>query len=61
MRLIFYTTSRQALWPTQWVPGPDSLGVWWPGREADDSLPSGVKVKNAWSYTSIFPYMIMAS
>jgi hypothetical protein len=62
--VILSTTSRQALWPTQspiqWVPGPDSLGVWRPGREADDSLLSGGKVKNAWSYTSIFPYMLMA-
>jgi hypothetical protein len=35
------SVSRPALGPTQppiqWVPGPLSLGVKWPGREADNS------------------------
>jgi hypothetical protein len=30
-----------------------TLGVKWPGHEADYSLPSSAKVKNEWSYTSI--------
>jgi hypothetical protein len=29
-----------------------SLGVKWPGREADHSPPSSAEVKNEWSYTS---------
>jgi hypothetical protein len=37
-----------------------SLGVKWPGREADHSLPSDAEVKNAWNYTSIPPYVFMA-
>jgi hypothetical protein len=41
--------------PIQWVPGALSLGVKWPGREADHSFPSRAEVKNAWSYTSTPP------
>jgi hypothetical protein len=41
--------SRTALGPTQppvhWVPGALSLGVKWPGREADHSPPSSAEVK----------------
>ena len=40
--------SRMALGPTQspiqWV-----LGIMWPGSESDNSPPSSVEVKNAWS------------
>jgi hypothetical protein len=46
--------------PIQWVPGALSLGVKWPGREADHSPPSSVGVKNARSYTSISQYAFMA-
>jgi hypothetical protein len=46
---IFTTASRPALGPTQppiqWVPGALSLGVKWPGREADHSPPSSAEVK----------------
>jgi hypothetical protein len=35
--------------------GELSPGVQRPGREADHSLPSSAKVKNAWSYTSTPP------
>jgi hypothetical protein len=38
--------------PIQWVPGAPSLGVKWPGGEADHSLPPSAKVNNAWSYIS---------
>jgi hypothetical protein len=31
--------------PIQWVPGALSLGVKWPGREADHSLPYNAEVK----------------
>jgi hypothetical protein len=48
---LFTTASRPALGPTQlfieWVPGALSLGVKWPGREADHSRPSSAEVKNA--------------
>jgi hypothetical protein len=37
-----------------------SLAVKWTWHEADHSPPSGAKVKNVWSYTSILPYMYMA-
>jgi hypothetical protein len=46
---LFATVSRMALGPTlppiQWVPGDLSLGVKWPGHEADHSPPSSAKVK----------------
>jgi hypothetical protein len=48
---LLTTASRSALGPTQppiqWVPGALSLGVKWPGREADHSPPSRADVKNA--------------
>jgi len=48
---LFTTVSRLALRPTQppiqWVLGALSLGVKWPGHEADHSSPSGAKFKNA--------------
>jgi len=41
--------SRSALGPIQppiqWVPGNLSLGVKWPGHEADHSHPSSAKVR----------------
>jgi hypothetical protein len=44
------TVSRSALGPTQppnqWVLGPLSPGVKWPGHETDHSPPSSAKVKN---------------
>jgi hypothetical protein len=46
---LFTTASRMALGPTQppiqRVPGALSLGVKWPGLEADHSPPSSVEVK----------------
>jgi hypothetical protein len=46
---LFTTASRTALEPTQppirWMPGALSLGVKWPGREADHSPPSSAEVK----------------
>jgi hypothetical protein len=56
---LFITTSRPAPRPTQppiqWVRGTLSLGVKWPGREADHLPPSSTEVKNAWNYTSAPP------
>jgi hypothetical protein len=53
------TESRPFLGPTQppiqWVSRALSLGVKWPGREADHSPPSSAEVKNVWSYTSTPP------
>jgi hypothetical protein len=47
---LFTTSSRPALGPTQppiqWVPGTLSLGVKWPGFEADHSPPSSAEIKN---------------
>jgi hypothetical protein len=41
--------------------GALSLGIKWPGREADHSPPSSAEVKNAWSYTSTpSQYVFMA-
>jgi hypothetical protein len=45
--------------PIQWIPGTLSLGVKWPGHEADRSSPSSTEVKNAWSYTSTPQYVFM--
>jgi hypothetical protein len=46
---LFTTASRTALGPTQppiqWIPGALSLGVKWPGREANYSPPSSANVK----------------
>jgi hypothetical protein len=46
---LFTTASRPALGPTQhhiqWVQGAPSLGVKWPGREANHSPPSSAEVK----------------
>jgi hypothetical protein len=46
---LFDTISRPALRstqpPIQWVPGPPSLGLKRPGREADHSPPSSAEVK----------------
>jgi hypothetical protein len=46
---FFTTASKMALGPTQppipWVLGALSLGVKWPGREADHSPPSSAEVK----------------
>jgi hypothetical protein len=59
---FFTTVSRTTLGPTQspiqWVPGALSLGVKRPGREADYSPPSIVKIKDAWSYTSTPPILL---
>jgi hypothetical protein len=61
---LFTTASRMALGPTQppiqWVPGALSLGVKWPGCEADHSPPSSAEVKNACSYTSTPQYVFTA-
>jgi len=35
------------------------LGVKRPGREAEQSPPSSVEVKNTWSYISIPPHVFM--
>jgi hypothetical protein len=46
---LFNTAFRTALGltqpPIQWVPGTLSLGVKWPGREADHSPQSSAEVK----------------
>jgi hypothetical protein len=55
---LFFTASTQL--PVQWVPGALSLGVKWPGREADNSPPTSSEVKKIWIYTSISPYAFMA-
>jgi hypothetical protein len=56
---LFISTPRQQLGLTQliiqWLPRVKQSGC-----EADNSPPSGVEVKNAWSYTFIPPYVFMA-
>jgi hypothetical protein len=46
---LFITVSRTALGPTQppiqWVPGAHSLGVKWPGHEADHLPQTSAEVK----------------
>jgi len=49
MGIFFTTVSRPALGPTQppiqWVQRAPSVGVKWPGHEADHSSPSSTEVK----------------
>jgi hypothetical protein len=45
--------------PIQWVPWALSPEIKHLEREADHSRPSTAEVKNAWSYTSIPPYVLM--
>jgi hypothetical protein len=58
---LFTTASRTALGPTQppiqRVPGALSLGVKRPGREADNSPPSSVEVKEWVELYLHFPNM----
>jgi hypothetical protein len=57
-------TSTPALGPTQppvqWVTGALSLGIKWPGHEAEHTLPSSAEVKNVWSCISTPPYVFLA-
>jgi hypothetical protein len=57
---LFSVSSKLALEstqpPIQWVPVDLSPGVKRLGREADQSLPTSVKVKKTWNYTST-PHM----
>jgi hypothetical protein len=43
----------------QWVLGAVSLGVKWPGHEADRSSLTSAEVENTRIYTSTFPYIFM--
>jgi hypothetical protein len=56
---LFTITSRIALGltqpPIQWIPGGLSLGVEWPGCEADHSPPSSSKVKECVELYLHFP------
>jgi hypothetical protein len=60
---LLSTSSRPVLEPTklfiQWIPEALSQRIKWPGQEADHSLPTSVKVKNMWIYTSTPPYIFM--
>jgi hypothetical protein len=44
----------------QWLPWALSLGVKWPGREADHLPPASAEIKNTWSYISTPQYVFMA-
>ena len=56
-RNVFSPKPPIRLWlnkhPIHWVLTVLSLGIKWPGREADHSPSSSAEVKNEWSYTSI--------
>jgi len=61
---LFTTTSRPDLGPTNLSKGYWwllSLGINWPGCEADHSPPSSAEVKNAWSNISKHPPLHMTS
>jgi hypothetical protein len=61
---LFCTSFILVLGPTQpaikWVPEALSLGVKWPGREADHSSPTSAEVKKTWIYTSTPRFDFMA-
>jgi hypothetical protein len=56
---FFWKTSELVLkltqLPIQQVAKALSLGVKWPGHEAEHSQPSSAQVKNEWSYVSTPP------
>jgi hypothetical protein len=56
---FFATTSRPALRPNlppiHWIPRAGSLGLKWPERDADHSLPSVIGVNNARASFSTLP------
>jgi hypothetical protein len=62
--IFLFTASRMALGPTQppiqWVPEALSLGVKWPGHEADHSPHVEPRSNNEWSYTFTPQYTFMA-
>jgi hypothetical protein len=62
--IFLFSALRPALGSTQppieWVPGAFSPGVRRLGREADHIPPSSADVKNAWSSTTIDPYVFMS-
>jgi hypothetical protein len=61
---LFAIASRPVQGPsklfTQWVLVDLSSGVKRPGREANHSAPSSVKVKNVWSYTPTHLYVFIS-
>jgi len=59
VKIFLYSVLGPTQPPIQWVSRALSLGVKWPGREADHSPPSSAKV-NAWNYTSTPQYTSMA-
>jgi len=60
---LLATASRPLLGPTQppiqWAPEAFPPGIKQPGHEAYHLPPASVKIKNAWSYTYIPPYVFM--
>jgi hypothetical protein len=61
---LLSASSRPVLGPTQspiqWVLCALSPGVKGPGREADNSSPTSIDVKDTWIYISTPPYVFMA-
>jgi hypothetical protein len=55
---LFFTASRPALEPIQWVSGALYPRAKRPGREADHSHHFSAEVKNAWCYISA-PFVFM--
>jgi hypothetical protein len=46
--------------PMQCLPETLSPGLKLPRREADHSLPTSAEIRNAWTYSSTSPYVLMA-
>jgi hypothetical protein len=57
---IIQTSSGPTQPPIKLVPGTISLGVNWPGHEADYSPRSSAKVKQMWIYISTSLYTFLA-
>ena len=59
-KISFILTYTVVFLTHQWVPGALTPGVMQPGPEAENSLPSNIKVKHGWTINPPHLYIFMA-